>query len=184
MTHTIFLFLLALCALSLLWLGFRLLRLGRDAQRAAGLPAGEVVYSDTGAWQRVEQPLLSRRYGLVGKPDYLLETKEGRRRMIIPIEVKSGKQPRTPHLGHLLQLGVYCLLVEEHYGQRPTHGLLHYADVTLRIPFTEELQDEVLAAAAGIRRAQHASDVSRSHQEIARCTACGYRTACGKSALI
>lgn len=180
----IFPFFLILLALLLLGCGIWFLRRGQAAQQAGGLPTGEVIYSDTSAWQRVDQPLLSRRHGLVGKPDYVLAVKEGGRARMVPVEVKSGKQPRTPHWGHILQLGVYCLLVEEHYGQTPTHGLLHYADVTLRIPFTAALQREVLVAADALRQAQRAANVTRSHEEPARCRACGYREACGNAALL
>ena len=59
--------------------GFLLLWLGQRTQQQTGLPVGEVVYNDTGAWQKVEEPLISRRYGLVGKPDYLVQvTDQGR----------------------------------------------------------------------------------------------------------
>ncbi|MEZ4675569.1 MAG: CRISPR-associated protein Cas4 [Caldilineaceae bacterium] len=147
------------------------------------MPTSEVIYSDTNTWQRVERPLLSRRYGLVGKPDYVVVVEEGRRRSTIPVEVKSGKSPAQPHLGHLRQLGVYCLLVEETYGQTPTHGLLQYADATLRIPFTAELRRDVLAITAEIQQAHSARNVARNHNEPARCRSCGYREACGKAAL-
>ncbi len=150
---------------------------------SSGLPVGEIIYSDTGAWQRVEKPLISRRYGLVGKPDYLLASAAGGKRAMIPVEVKSGKRPATPSTGHLLQLGVYCILVEEAYGLAPSHGLLHYADATLRIPFTAALRQEVLAAADAMRRAKSARTVHRDHQAVARCLACGYRHACGNEAL-
>src|SRR5689334_6569467 len=63
----------------------------------SGLPAGRLVYSDTGyavgrlgelvrdeQGRKVERPLLSKQYGLVGRPDYLIETDDG----IIPVEVK------------------------------------------------------------------------------------------------
>jgi CRISPR-associated exonuclease Cas4 len=162
---------------------FWLLQLGQRAQAASGLPVGDVVYSDTGAWQRVEQSLISRRYGLVGKPDYVLASNAGDKGAMIPVEVKSGKRPAAPHHGHILQLAVYCILVEEHYGVTPAHGLLHYADATLRIPFTEALRAEVLAAATAIQQAHGARNIRRSHDEIARCRACGYRHACGREAL-
>ena len=93
------------------------------------------------------QPLLSRRYGIVGKPDYLLEVKQGGRTMTVPVEVKSRRQPPEPAPHHVLQLAAYCLLVEDVLGQRPTHGLLRYADATLTIPYTDSLRRQVLTAA-------------------------------------
>ena len=47
-------------------------------QQASGLPAKvSVVYSDSGAWEQVAEPLFSPTYGLTGKPDYVLQTKKG-----------------------------------------------------------------------------------------------------------
>lgn len=40
--------------------------------KRSGLPHGKVIYSDTGAWQRNEQPLFSLTNRIVGKPDYLV----------------------------------------------------------------------------------------------------------------
>jgi len=159
------------------------LRLGRHSYQATGLPAGEVIYSDTGAWQKVEKSLINRQHGLIGKPDYLVQVTEKGRSFTIPIEVKSAKQPTTPHAGHILQLGAYCLLVEEVYQRTPPYGLLRYADATLRIPFSQELRREVIAAADTIRRDQPARTVARSHNEASRCRACGYQHQCGDQQL-
>lgn len=179
--------LFAAFALLLLLAGAALLWWGRRLRGASGLPAGEVVYSDTGAEEAVEAPLISRRYGLVGKPDYLVHTTEGGRRVVIPLEVKQRRRPapgQPAHPGHVLQLAAYCMLVEEVHGVAPPYGLLRYADATLRIPFTEELRREVVAAAGAIRQARRASEVHRQHDEPGRCVWCGYRHACGDEALI
>ena len=172
--------------LSLLFiiLGLWLFRQGRRTYQASGLPTGDVIYSDTGAWQQVEKALINREHGLIGKPDYLVQVKEKGRTFTIPVEVKSAKRPVTPHTGHLLQLGAYCLLVEAAYQRTPPYGLLHYADATLRIPFTAELRQEVLTVAETIRRDQQAADVNRSHNELQRCRACGYQHQCGEQRLI
>lgn len=173
-----------LAAAGLVLLGVALLWWGRRTRAAAGLPAGEVVYSDTGLWQEVQQPLLSRRYGLVGRPDYLVQIKEDGRTYTVPVEVKSRKRPPQPLVGHILQLGAYCLLVEDHYKTQPPYGLLHYADATLRIPFDDALRRSVLDAADAIRRARRLSDVPRQHDDPARCHGCGYAHACGDQALM
>ena len=168
--------LLALAGLALyLW--------GRRWQRAAGLPAGRVAYSDTGAEQVVPEPLLSRRYALVGKPDYLVEMKVGGRRTMIPVEVKSRRAPPAPSPGHLLQLAAYCLIIEDLYGVAPPYGILRYADRSFEAPFTPAVRRAVLDAAERIRASRTAVDVPRSHQEPARCAQCGYRAACGAQAL-
>jgi CRISPR-associated exonuclease Cas4 len=179
-------FLLVGAIVLLLLAGAVLLWLGRRLRADSGLPAGEVIYSDTGAEEAVEAPLISRRYGLVGKPDYLVHTQDGGRRVVVPLEVKKRSRPASEqqHLGHVLQLAAYCMLVEEVHGVTPPYGLLRYADGTLRIPFTEELRGEVLAAAEAIRRARAAPDVHRQHEEPGRCVWCGYRHACGGEALV
>ena len=174
----IFLFALLLILLGL-WLRWR----SQQTQERLGLPTGEIVYSDTGTWRAVTEPLLSRRYGLVGKPDYLVVIKAGGGEQTVPVEVKSGNHVQQPRAGHILQLGAYCLLVEDKMGERPPYGLLHYADGTLQIPYTDALRAEVLAAIAAIQSAADATDLSRNHHEVARCQSCGYRHGCGKAAL-
>ena len=171
-------------AFVLLVVGLAALYFSRRERRRTGLPEGEVVYSDTGAWERVEKPLVSRRYGIVGKPDYLMEIGRRRRKQIIPVEVKSRRRPPNAYDSHILQLGAYCLLVEDVHGQRPPHGLLRYADATLEIPFTDELRWQVLETADAIRRARESRTVHRQHEESGRCASCGYIEACGEEALI
>jgi hypothetical protein len=50
-------------------LGLWLLRQGRRSYQASGLPTGDLIYSDTGAWRQVEKALINRQHGLIGKPD-------------------------------------------------------------------------------------------------------------------
>src|SRR5262245_12067698 len=132
---------LTLLAVALAVVGALLVWFGRRRRRATGLPTGEVVYSDTGAWEKVEEPLRSRRYGLVGRPDYLVKAAGA---PPTPVEVKSRRSPGAPLTSHTLQLGAYCLLVEDQFGARPAHGLIRYADATFQVPFTDELRAAVL----------------------------------------
>jgi CRISPR-associated exonuclease Cas4 len=170
-------------ALLLLAAGITVLWMGRRMWQNTGLPTGQVVYSDTGAEQAIFEPLVSHRFGLVGKPDYLVEIAGPGGPLRVPLEVKSRKRPAVPAEGHILQLGAYCLIVEDVYGQRPTHGYLRYADATVQIPFTDALRTQVLNAASQLRGARTAFDVRRSHEEPGRCMNCGYRASCGPPAL-
>jgi CRISPR-associated exonuclease Cas4 len=163
-------FLLAVAGLLALWWA------GRTRQ-ATGLPAGRVVYADTGQWRRAEAPIISRRWGLVGRPDYLVS--HGRE--TIPVEVKSGRRPLHPYPSHLLQLAAYCLLVEEWTGRRPSRGLLHYDDATVEVPFDDGLRQVLLDTLAEVRRSSTRADVARSHNDPARCLGCGVRHACDQS---
>jgi CRISPR-associated exonuclease Cas4 len=152
--------------------------LARLARRGTGLPSGVVVYSDTGGWSRVEQPLFSAALQLAGKPDYLVRQRDS----IIPVEVKSGQAPAGgPHLGHIYQLAAYCALVAEAYGRRPAYGLIQYADHTLAVSYTRELEAELRALLADMRADAEAGDVARSHDSAARCRACGYREVCDEA---
>jgi CRISPR-associated exonuclease Cas4 len=86
----------------------------RGLQQKTGLPDGGVIYTDTGTWYPNQNALYAQDVQLVGKPDYLIEQKDG---MIVPVELKSGRAPEEPHDGHVLQLAAYCLLVEENSGR-------------------------------------------------------------------
>ena len=170
-------------ALLLALLGGLLLWLGRRQRQRSGLPAGTVVYQDTEEMEAPERPLRSRRYGLVGRPDYLVQTRDGGKSFVVPVEVKSRRRPAQPYASHILQLAAYCLLVEDNFDAAPPYGLLRYADATLQIPYTDELRRRVLDAADEIRQARRAPDVRRSHEEPRRCASCGYRSACGSEGL-
>lgn len=153
----------------LLWL------LSRRAQRASGLPAGRVVYSDAGGWGRVEKPLFSARLQLTGKPDYLVN--DGGR--YIPVEVKSGRAPSGgAHQAHVYQLAAYCALTAEAFGQRPAYGLIKYADKTLAVDFSPALEAKLVELLAAIRADEESDDVPRSHNSPPRCSACGFRGLC------
>jgi CRISPR-associated exonuclease Cas4 len=129
------------------------------------------------------EPLVSQRFGIIGKPDYLVEIAGGGRRLVVPLEVKSRRRPPAEDPGHTLQLAAYCLLVEDIYKERPPHGYLRYADVTIQVAFTDDLRRAVMDSAAALRKARTAADVPRSHHDAQRCRRCGYVESCGGEAL-
>ena len=162
-------------ALFLLVAAVALFVLARRLRQRSGLPRGKVIYSDTGAWRRNEQALFSATYGVTGKPDYLVRDQKA----IIPVEVKSSSAPATPREGHILQLAVYCLLVEENLGQRPSHGLIQYADRTFTVDYTDELRENTLRTLGEMRlAAELPSGPHRSHHNPRHCASCGVRDAC------
>ena len=161
-------------SLALLLIAFVLLFISVRQRRAAGLPGGRVVYTDTRAWGAVEKPLFDLELGLTGKPDYLVE-QNGK---LIPVEVKTGRTPEAPYDSHIFQLAVYCLLVQKTYGKRPPHGIIHYPKRDFAVDYTTELESALLAMLADIRRAGRRSDVKRSHDDPQRCRHCGFRNAC------
>ncbi len=143
-------------------------------RRASGLPWARIRMADTGSWRAADQPLMSYRYGLVGKPDYLLETRAG----LIPVELKPSRRAKTPYAGDLMQLAAYCLLVEDATQQAPPYGLLRYATHTFRMPYTAAVRADLLALLDELRQDRNADEVARSHQQVARCRGCGFYTQC------
>ena len=165
---------LLLAALILGGLGIWLWLRATATRQETGLPQGRVTYVDTGAWDRCERPLFSRRHRLTGRPDYLVRTGKD----LIPVEVKSGAAPPQPYPAHILQLAAYCLLVEEQEGRAPAYGILTYGDRAFEIDYTSSLRAELLRVLDDIRRDLGAGDVARSHHQAARCRGCGYREQC------
>jgi CRISPR-associated exonuclease Cas4 len=146
---------------------------GLRLRRSTGLPWAPVVYQDTGG-RAPEKPLMARRLGLVGKPDYLLEI----RGHIVPVEVKPGRRADRPYESDLMQLAAYCVLVEETSGSAPPYGLLRYANRTFRLDYTEQTRDELLAILDEMREVMADADCDRSHDDERRCAHCGFYEQC------
>ncbi len=161
-------------ALLLAVAGLGLSAWSRRQRAVAGLPAGRIVYADTGAWQICNRPLFSQEYRLAGKPDYLVE-EQGR---VIPVEIKPGRRVTEPYTGDILQLAAYCLLVEEEYGERPGYGYLKYHDAVFQVDYTRGLREQLLAQLAIMRQQLQAHDVAPSHEDPRRCMGCGHREHC------
>lgn len=153
-----------------------LLVLSLSERRKSRLPDAQVLYADTDLWQKVPSPLLDQQLGLVGKPDYIMKTRQG---SLIPVEVKTGHTPEAPYDSHRLQLMAYALLIQSNYAQTPQYGLLHYPDKDFRVEFTPELETQLLETLEDIRHIEkHNEAPGRSHASSARCRRCGYRGIC------
>ena len=161
---------LTLLAILFLWQSSR-------QRRAAGLPGGRIIYTDTRAWGVVEKPLFDNELGLTGKPDYLVE-QNGR---LIPVEVKTGRAPDAPYDSHIFQLAAYCLLVEKAYGKRPPYGIIHYPNRNFAVDYTARLESALLDQLAEMRRDENRTNIPRSHEDAARCRRCGFKKVCDQS---
>jgi CRISPR-associated exonuclease Cas4 len=159
--------------LALVLVALLILVWGLRVRARTGLPWAPVSYSDTG-WRALEKPLLARRIGLVGKPDYLIEL----RGVTIPVELKPGRTAPRPYESDLMQLAAYCVLVEETRGAAPPYGLLRYADQTFRLDYTPRVRAELLALIDEMRDALTDADCDRSHDDIYRCRGCGFLAQC------
>jgi CRISPR-associated exonuclease Cas4 len=136
---------------------------------------GRVVASDSGVARRT-RVLRSARYGVSGKPDYLVEER-GR---VVPVELKPTRRSATPWLRDVVQLAAYCLLVEETEPRFAGYGYLRYADRTFRIEFTESLRAELLRTLSALRADLAAPDVDPNHDDSRRCVRCSLVQVCGK----
>ena len=141
----------------------------------SGVPEGRVVAQDAGRRHKVHRPFRSIHCGLVGKPDYLIETRHG----FVPVEIKSRNSPRAgPSDSDLAQLTAYCVLVQDVVGSAPPQGIIEYADRCWRIKYTPQAGREVLQIVNDIRESQEWGSIHRSHNQPARCRACGFRNVC------
>ena len=159
--------------LALLLLALLVLAWALRLRQSTGLPWAPVLYRDTGG-SVPEKPLIARRLGLVGKPDYLIEL----RGQIIPVEVKPGRRAARPYESDLMQLAAYCVLVEETSKIAPPYGLLRYAEQTFRLDYTEQVREEVLALLDQMRDDLDQPDCDRSHDDQRRCFSCGFFEEC------
>ena len=142
--------------------------------KKAGLPKGQVIYSDSRQWEPVNSALYDRNIGLCGRPDYIVK----HNKMLIPIEVKSSKISVPPHASHIFQLAAYCRLIEDHYQVRPPYGILNYPNQTVRIPYTKDLENQLLKLIKNMQSDVDFDQINRSHQSLQRCLKCGYSSSC------
>ena len=146
-------------------------------RRATGLPWVAVAASDVGTGRQLQRPLYAARYGLTGKPDYLLEHGGS----YVPVEVKPARRAKQPYDSDLMQLAAYCLLVEESTGRTPAYGLLRYAEASFRLDYTDAVRDDLLTIIDEMRELLDADDCPRSHDEARRCASCGFVEICDEA---
>lgn len=138
-------------------------------KRVEGAIDGDIRY----VGRETSRLLKSERYGLTGRPDYILE----RGGEIIPVEVKSGRRPKGPLFSHVLQVAAYCLLLEEE-GNNVSHGILRYGDMEHEVEFDAELRSILLGKVKEMRRLKSSRDVHRNHHRPGKCHTCSRREMC------
>lgn len=138
-------------------------------KREKGAIDGDIRY----VGRETSRLLRSERYGLTGRPDYILE----RGGEIIPVEVKSGRKPKGPLFSHVLQVAAYCLLLEEE-GNKVSHGILRYGDMEHEVEFDAELRSILLGKVKEMRRLRTSEDVHRNHHRPGKCHSCSRREMC------
>src|SRR5438552_5175542 len=148
-------------------------RLIAERHRALGLPEGELVYEDADGQG---EPLSSSAYPLVGKPDYVVKLADGRP---VPIELKPSVQNvTTPYSNHVVQVGAYCLILEDYFDQAPTHGILRYADREFTVEYTPALRRKVIKLLTEMERCSERQPPPLAKQRPAKCRACVFQPIC------
>jgi CRISPR-associated exonuclease Cas4 len=162
-------------AIVLLAIGMILLAVSRRFGRKSGIPQDEVVYEDASG--QAQEPFISKRLLMAGKPDYLMKDRNGD---LIPVEVKSSNAPRAgrPYESHLMQLAAYFLLLEDVMQQPVPYGLIRYRNRTLRVANTDELRTRLMDVIAQMRRLMAREVARRNHNRVQRCSRCSVAHAC------
>src|SRR2546430_12850457 len=152
---------------------YRRERLLAERHRALGLPEGELVYEDADGQG---EPLSSSAYPLVGKPDYVVQLPDGRP---VPVELKLSVHNATiPYSNHVVQLGAYCLILEDYFEEPPTHGILRYADREFTIDYTPALRRKVIKLLAEMERCSEQQPPPLARQRAAKCRVCAFQPVC------
>jgi CRISPR-associated exonuclease Cas4 len=148
-------------------------RLMTERQRALGLPEGELVYEDADGQG---ETLSSSAYPLIGKPDYVVKLPDGRP---VPVELKLNVHNATvPYSNHMIQVGAYCLILEDYFEQPPTHGILRYADCEFTVEYTPALRKKVIKLLTEMERCSEQQPPPLAKQRAAKCRACTFQPIC------
>jgi CRISPR-associated exonuclease Cas4 len=166
--------------LSLFWLmGTSMaLYLSLVAQRKMDLKRKEVHLTAkiTYIGNESAEVLHSEKYGLSGKPDFIIEEAEE----IVPVEFKSGRLPQGPLFSHIVQLAAYCLILDEMDGKKVTRGVLRYGEHEFDIDFDDALRGLVISKLSEMRQGLVTGDVHRNHNRPGKCRSCSRREMCSE----
>jgi CRISPR-associated exonuclease Cas4 len=148
-------------------------RLITQRRRALGLPDGDLVYEDADG---EGEPLSSSTFALMGKPDYVVQLPDGRP---VPIELKLGVHDATaPYSNHAIQVGAYCLILEDYFEQPPTHGILRYADCEFTVEYTPALRRKVIKLLTEMERCSQQQPPPLTKQRANKCRVCTFQPIC------
>ena len=148
----------------------------QHSRRKTGITRRMVVKSIEGGYSLAPREYISRRLGLAGRPDAVVEENG----FIIPVERKAfGKKPHDRDIAQLL---VYLRLIEDLEGMRPPHGYLIIGAAAKRykIDNTEARQkwlDEILSE---MRPFLKAPETVSATPEPGKCASCPFHPICTK----
>ncbi|MCS5525716.1 MAG: Dna2/Cas4 domain-containing protein [Candidatus Poseidoniaceae archaeon] len=135
----------------------------------------DVAYSDDSS---AAELLKDEDTGLRGRPDQIVII-DGE---FIPLEQKTGKIPRDPHLSHTMQLLAYLQLVEKNTGSAPPYGVLKYGESSIfQIDWDEEARGKLIDRLTEIQRLMVEGGAKRDHDRPGKCRNCSRKHACSES---
>lgn len=150
-------------------MGVVLVVLAAIIRRSAGFGSGRQYAADN-------MTLVSAELGLSGRPDRIVKS-DG---YFIPEEKKSAMRV---YPGHVMQLGVYFLLIESEMRKRPPHGFIVLGDGRReKIANTESLRQKVMKNARDMRRAaaNPGRPLKPGHKNAAKCRSCAMAAYCNQ----
>lgn len=135
---------------------------------------GKIIYSDL---SKPEKPLFSKKYRIIGKPDYIIKNKE----TYTPVEIKTGNH-KILKKNHIYQIAAYCQILEDYYNCYIPYGIIIYKDTSkqFKIPFDPKLRFELTKIISEIRKNMNKDIIQRNHYEIKKCIKCSLRKFCEK----
>ena len=146
------------------------------ARKDVGLqPGSEVAYSDD---EESAGLLIDKQTGIRGRPDQIVVI-DGE---FIPIEQKTGRVPKRPHISHRRQLLAYIHLVEINTNRNTPYGILRYGNDDIhQILWDDESKNELFDQVQEIQRLMVEGGAKRNHERIGKCQNCSRKYACSDS---
>lgn len=146
------------------------------ARKDVGLKAGsEVAYSDD---EESAGLLIDKQTGIRGRPDQIVVI-DGE---FIPIEQKTGRIPKRPHVSHRRQLLAYIHLVEVNTNRDTPYGILRYGNDDIhQILWDEGAKSELFEQVQEIQRLMVGGGAKRNHNRVGKCQNCSRKYACSES---
>jgi len=135
----------------------------------------EVAYSDD---EESSGLLIDENTGLRGRPDQIVII-DGE---FIPVEQKTGKVPKKPHLSHKVQSLAYTHLVRCSSGRDTPYGVIRYGKEDIhQIEWDKEHEDLLMSQLKEVQRLMVEGGAKRNHQREGKCRNCSRRYACPES---
>ncbi|MFH1316765.1 MAG: CRISPR-associated protein Cas4 [Candidatus Woesearchaeota archaeon] len=118
----------------------------------------------------------SDRLGLKGKIDKLEIFKD----FFVPVEIKTGKIPRSPWKDHIIQVCAYAMMLEDKYDTKIDQGhIIYYKPRTLhKVSFNQFMKDEVIDLINKVNILLNSTDLPDFCNNPNICNFCGLRQKC------